>query len=63
MFTEIEHPIEGKLNQFGIPIKLSETPGEIKSPPPVLGQHTEEVLLDLGYHKEDIERLREAKVI
>jgi CoA:oxalate CoA-transferase len=44
MIIEVEHPVAGKLKMPGIPIKLSATPGEILSPAPTLGQHTEEVL-------------------
>ena len=47
MLVEIEHPKVGKIKQIGIPMKFSETPGEIKVPPPLLGQHTEEILKNL----------------
>ena len=63
MILELDHPKFGKVRQPGISIKLSETPGSIRSFSPVLGQHTEEVLLDLGYSKERIEELRKEGVI
>ena len=63
MIVEAEHPQVGRLPQIGIPIKLSETPGEIKEPAPSLGQHTEAILKELGYPAEDIERLRRERVI
>jgi crotonobetainyl-CoA:carnitine CoA-transferase CaiB-like acyl-CoA transferase len=63
MIVEVEHPQVGRLKQIGIPIKLSETPGEIKNPAPSLGQHTEELLKELGYAEEAIESLRQQKVI
>ena len=58
MVVEVEHPNFGKVKQVGISVKLSETPGAIRSLAPTLGQHTEEVLLSLGYAKEKIEELR-----
>jgi crotonobetainyl-CoA:carnitine CoA-transferase CaiB-like acyl-CoA transferase len=63
MLTEIEHPTEGKIKQIGIPMKFSETPGRIKTPPPGFGEHTEEVLKSLGFTKEEIEELKKEKVI
>ena len=44
MIVESEHPVAGKVKLVGIPVKLSETPGSIREPAPLLGQHTEEVL-------------------
>src|SRR5699024_6334501 len=41
---EMEHPSAGKIKMTGIPIKLSDTPGSVKTPPPLLGQHTKEIL-------------------
>jgi crotonobetainyl-CoA:carnitine CoA-transferase CaiB-like acyl-CoA transferase len=63
MLTEIEHPTEGKLKQIGIPIKFSETPGRIKDPPPGFGEHSEMILEALKFTKEEIEKLKEEKVI
>jgi crotonobetainyl-CoA:carnitine CoA-transferase CaiB-like acyl-CoA transferase len=59
MIVEVETPTGEKVKQVGISIKLSETPGSIRSLAPKLGQHTEEVLGELGYSKNDIERWRE----
>ncbi len=59
MLVEMEHPTLGKVQQVGIGAKLSETPGSVRSLAPRRGQHTEEVLLDLGYSEEQIRRLRE----
>ena len=58
MFTDMQHPIAGKINQIGFPIKFSETPGKMSAHAPLLGEHTEEILTQLGYAAHDIERLR-----
>ena len=63
MMVEVEHPVEGTVKVLGIPVKLSETPGKIRRPAPLLGEQTEETLMDLGYAKEEIADLRERKVI
>lgn len=62
-FTEIVHPVAGKIRLLNSPIKFSETPATIKSVAPPLGVHTEEVLLDLGYTWEDMAGLKEQGVI
>ena len=58
MVFEMEHPRLGTIKQLGFPIKLSETPAEAKQPPPELGEHTESVLLHLGYTKENIDNFK-----
>ena len=58
MFVETEHPVAGRVGNIGIPIKLSETPGRFQRPAPTLGQHTAEILRDLGYTDADIHSLR-----
>lgn len=63
MIVDVEHPQAGQLKQIGIPIKLSETPGKIASLAPSLGQHTKEILQELGYSAEAIEGFRREKVI
>lgn len=61
--TKINHPQFGEHSVPGIPVEFSETPGEVRGAAPELGQHTEEVLLELGYGWADIERLHDGGVI
>jgi len=53
----------GPVKQMGMVVKLSETPGKLWRAAPGLGQHTDEVLSELGYSKKDIQQLREKRVI
>ena len=59
MILEVEAPNGAKVKQVGIPVKLSETPGSIRTLAPQLGQHTEEILSGLGYAPEDIAKWRD----
>lgn len=63
MLQYIDHPVEGRIPQLGFPIKFSETPGSFRTPPPILGQHTKEVLSGLNYSEQDIARFADAGVI
>jgi len=56
--VEVPHPHFDRIGMVGIPVLFSETPGRVQGPAPELGQHTEEVLLDLGYTWEQLEALR-----
>lgn len=61
--VEVDDDIMGKVKVPGIPVELSETPGKIRKMAPELGQHTEEVLMNiLGYTWEDLAKLRELGV-
>lgn len=63
MVVEVEHPMAGRMRQIGLPIKFSETPGQIRGPAPFIGQDTEAILLEMGYSEAEIEEFRSAKVI
>jgi len=64
MVVEVPHPTADKVRLVGSPLKLSRTPVEIRCPPPLLGEHTEEVLTGfLGYTKREIAQLRQEGVI
>jgi crotonobetainyl-CoA:carnitine CoA-transferase CaiB-like acyl-CoA transferase len=63
MIQEISSPSSGRLKQTGLPIKLSETPGKIRIPPPELGEHTTETLESLGYTRDEIVKLEKERVI
>ena len=59
MIVPVEHPVAGRLDLPGVPVKLSATPGSIRQPAPLLGQHTDEILVDVfGYSPAEIEALR-----
>jgi crotonobetainyl-CoA:carnitine CoA-transferase CaiB-like acyl-CoA transferase len=63
MVVDIEHPVHGKIKQFGIALKMSDTPGEVRSAAPYTGEHTDEVLGTLGLRPDEIRALREKKVV
>lgn len=57
MVVTLEHPLAGRTRALGLPIKFSDTPGGIRRPAPLLGQHTREVLREHGYADAEIEAL------
>jgi formyl-CoA transferase len=60
--VEVDHPKRGKYLTVGNPIKMSDSETEVTRSP-LLGEHNDEVLAQLGYSKDQIAELREAKVI
>ena len=63
MLPVMDHPVAGKVPTVGIPVKLSGSPGQVRLPPPTLGQHTLEVLTSLGYSRNEIHQLEAEGVI
>ncbi len=64
MIQQVEHAVAGAVRVTGVPIKLSDTPGAVRTPPPTLGQHTQSILsLDAGLQPQEIEELRAAGAV
>jgi len=61
--VELPHPRLGTVRLLGLPVKLSATPGAIRRAPPLLGEHTDEVLREIGLSEADLARLRANGVI
>lgn len=63
MVMDVEHPDAGAIRMTGFPVKLSDTPAQMRLPAPKLGAHSEAILRDLGYDKEQIATLRHQGVV
>jgi crotonobetainyl-CoA:carnitine CoA-transferase CaiB-like acyl-CoA transferase len=63
MIVEMRHPVHGIVKQFGQPIKLSATPGTMRTVAPHTGEHTDQVLGELGLPAAEIRSLREKKIV
>ncbi len=57
MVLDVEHPTAGKAKQLGMAIKLSDTPGQFRSFAPFLGQHTSELMKEIGFSNDQVEDL------
>jgi crotonobetainyl-CoA:carnitine CoA-transferase CaiB-like acyl-CoA transferase len=58
LIRTVEHPAGGEIRVVGVPMRFSATPGDIRSGPPAVGQHTDDVLADAGFSSEEIAALR-----
>jgi crotonobetainyl-CoA:carnitine CoA-transferase CaiB-like acyl-CoA transferase len=63
MITTVMHPTLGEMPMLGVPIKLSDTPGRVRTPPAGFGEHTREVLRGLGYLDAEIERFEKEGIV
>lgn len=63
MVPTVEHPVAGRVQTIGLPIKFQATPGRVATPSPLFGQHTSEVLAELGYGEAEIEALGAAGAV
>jgi crotonobetainyl-CoA:carnitine CoA-transferase CaiB-like acyl-CoA transferase len=63
MLQHIDHPVEGRIPQLGFPVKFSGTPPAMFRPPPLLGEHNGELLGELGFDAQGVQRLKDERVI
>jgi len=63
LVAEYEHPILGTMRQYGSLIDLSETPTRARSAPPMVGQHTQEILGELGYTSDEMDELKGERAV
>jgi crotonobetainyl-CoA:carnitine CoA-transferase CaiB-like acyl-CoA transferase len=63
MRVPLEHERLGRVDQVGVPFELARTPAAIRTPPPLLGEHTEQVLAELGLSPAEVADLRERGVV
>ncbi len=63
MLPEVEHPKAGKIPMTGLPVQLSKTHPQVFLPPPLLGEHTGEVLQKFGFSREEVQHLFAEKIV
>jgi alpha-methylacyl-CoA racemase len=63
MVVELDQPGAGPVRQLGVPVKFGRTPGQVRAPGPVLGEHTDEVLAGLGYSDSEVAALKESGAV
>jgi len=62
LVVEVTHPGKGKVRQVGSPFKLSETPVKIRRHTPAFGEHTEEVVLEAGFNRAELQAFKDKGV-
>ncbi len=63
MFPEVDHPTEGRLRMLGFPVNFSGTPQRLRHLPPTIGQHTRELLRELGYDDAAIDAMQARRAL
>jgi crotonobetainyl-CoA:carnitine CoA-transferase CaiB-like acyl-CoA transferase len=63
MVIDLVHPGAGPIKNLGVPVKLSDTPGAVDRPAPLLGEHTEAIVAELGYGESERRALRANGII
>ena len=63
MVVERPHPVLGTVSLLGLPVKFSDTPGDVHRIPPALGEHTDEILREIGLDDDGLRHLREQKIV
>jgi len=63
MLTEVPHQTLGRVKTLGAPVKFSRTPADVRQGAPVLGQHTREILAEIGFSTEDVERMEREGIV
>jgi len=63
MVTVVDHPVAGEVKTLGAPVKFHGTPGGVKRAAPQLGQHSLQVLMEVGYSRSDVQKLVDGGVV